>query len=285
MGTVALVARCKVNLKMLLVGACLLLFQIVPIFTLETFEISDGVYSFGGNAYFSMFIVTGDGVIVIEPVRTDHSKEMLKSIREITNEPIKYLFYSHNHWGHTAGGQVFKDEGATIIAHQDAYDWLKEHPREYIVLPDETWTGKKDITLDKVTPNSVGFTVMPDFDVDEWKRTLGEYLNIDFEKAVYSHNNNPDAIKGGDKEDIKRFKEFLEDIEEGIEKEIAKGTNPFAVPSTLKLPKYKDWVHYDDWLEMNIWAVFLKDHMGPYLRKSPKLLKPKKFGGIKAIFG
>ena len=141
------------------------------------------------------------------------------------------------------------------------------------LLPD----AKVAYIADNVTPNRVGFTIMPDFDVDEWKRTLGEYLDIDFDKAVYSHNNNPDAIKGGDKEDIKQFKEFLEDIQEGIEKEIAEGTNPFAVPSILNLPKYKDWAQYDDWLEMNIWAVFL--------RKSPKLLKPKKFCGIKAIFG
>merc|ERR1712123_121640 len=305
MGTVALVARCKVNLKMLLVGACLLLFQIVPIFTLETFEISDGVYSFGGNAYFSMFIVTGDGVMVIEPVRTDHSKEMLKSIREITNEPIKYLFYSHNHWDHTAGGQVFKDEGATIIAHQDAYDWLKEHPREDIVLPDKTWTGKKVITLgkvtlqlryfglnhglgntmfllpaakvayiaDNVTPNSIGFTVMPDFDIKEWERTLGEYLELDFEKAIYSHNNNPEPVKGGDKEDVMQVKEYLKDIRDGIHAELKKGTNPFKIPETLKLPKYKNWVHYDEWLEMNIWAVFLDEHMGPYLARAPRMIK------------
>ena len=263
-----------------------------------------------------MFIVTGEEVMVIEPVNTPHAREMLQSIRNITSQ---YLFYSHNHWDHTAGGQVFKDEGATIISHQDAYDWIKDNPREDIVLPDKTWSGKqKDITLgnvklelhyfglnhglgntlflvpaakvayiaDNVTPNSIGFTVMPDFNIKQWQRTLGEYLDVDFNKAVYSHSNNPDAIKGGDKEDIEQFKQFLEDIREGIDAELKKGTNPFAIPATLKLPKYKDWVHYDEWLEMNIWAVFLDDHMGPYLARSPKALKPrKKFGSIKAIFG
>ena len=66
-----------------------MLLQVLPSFTQETFEISDGVYSFAsGGSYFSMFIVTGDGVIVIEPIRTEHSKQMLEAIQNITSEPI-----------------------------------------------------------------------------------------------------------------------------------------------------------------------------------------------------
>ena len=99
------------------VGVCLLLLQVLPS-TQETYEISDGVYSFAsGGSYFSMFIVTGTGVMVIE-----HSKQMLEAIQNITSEPIKYLFYSHNHCDHIGGGQVFKDVGATIIPHEEAYD-------------------------------------------------------------------------------------------------------------------------------------------------------------------
>ena len=295
---------------------------VVPSFGYEIYEVSEGVFSFTNDQiYTSMFIVTGEGVMVIEPVRLSHSKLMLQAIRNITSEPIKYLFYSHNHWDHTRGGQVFKDVGATIIAHEEAYDWLVDNPSQDIVLPDETWSGKqKDITLgevtlelryfganhglgntvfllpaakvvyiaDNVTPNSIGFTVMPDFDIKEWERTLGEYLELDFEKAIYSHNNNPEPVKGGDKEDVMQVKEYLKDIRDGIHAELKKGTNPFKIPETLKLPKYKNWVHYDEWLEMNIWAVFLDEHMGPYLARAPKMIKAhptKSWGSIKAIFG
>ena len=89
----------------MLVGSflLLLLLQILPSFSYQTFEIADGVYSFASDgSYFSMFIVTGDGVIVIEPIRTEHSKQMLEAIRNITSEPVKYLFYSHNHWDHVS---------------------------------------------------------------------------------------------------------------------------------------------------------------------------------------
>jgi len=296
--------------------ASFLLLPILSTYSYQTYEISDGVFSFTDDgAYISMFVVTGDGVMVIEPVRLDHSRLMLQAIRNITSEPVKHLFYSHNHWDHAAGGQVFKDVGATIIAHEDAYDWLVANPGPDVILPDEKWSGKqKDITLgrvtmelryfganhglgntvflipsakvafiaDNVTPNRVGFATMPDFNIKQWERSLGEYLELDFEKAIYSHNNNPEPIKGGDKEDIAEMKQYIKDIRDGIHAEFKKGTNPFLIPSTLKLPKYKDWVGYEQWLTMNIWAVLLDEHMGPYLNRTPKKIKKK---GIWAIFG
>lgn len=108
-----------------------------------------GVYAYTtGGAYISMFIITTDGLMVIDPMNKGHSEQMLVEIRKITNAPIKYLFYSHNHYDHAKGGQVFKDEGATIVAHIDAYDYIKDNPSEDLVLPDMKWTGDRfDLTL------------------------------------------------------------------------------------------------------------------------------------------
>ena len=75
-----------------------------------------------------MFIVTKEGVMVIDPMNAKHARNMLTEIRNITDAPIKYLFYSHNHWDHISGGQVFKDEGACIIAHSDAEKFMKANP-------------------------------------------------------------------------------------------------------------------------------------------------------------
>ena len=73
-------------------------------------KITDGVYAFTSNGqYVSMFIVDPEEVMVIEPVNVKHSQQMLMEIRKITQAPIKYLFYSHNHYDHAKGGQVWKD--------------------------------------------------------------------------------------------------------------------------------------------------------------------------------
>ena len=119
-----------------------------------TVKVADNVYSYGNPAmaYFSMFVVTDNGVMAIEPVNTSHSQGLLQAIQSVTDQPIRYLLHSHNHWDHSAGGQVFKDEGATIIAHVEAYDWMRANPHADVALPDESWGGpRSDIVLGGTT--------------------------------------------------------------------------------------------------------------------------------------
>ena len=116
---VDMMAHCVANLvALLLLSASSVLGQG------ETAKITDGVYAFNLGAvelpYTSMFVVTGNGVMVVDPINSNSARVMLQEIRKITNEPIRYVFYSHDHWDHTSGGQVFKNEGAEIIAHTDA---------------------------------------------------------------------------------------------------------------------------------------------------------------------
>ena len=115
----------------------------------ETREVAPNVYSFTSTGFIvSMFMVTSEGVIVIDPMKPEHAEAMLTSIRNITDAPIKYLIYSHNHYDHVEGGQVFKDKGATIISHVDAYDYLKANPKEGVLLPDNNWIGEQfNLTL------------------------------------------------------------------------------------------------------------------------------------------
>ena len=97
----------------------------------HTVEVAEGVYAWGSppSGYFSMFVVTSNGVMVVDPANLHHSQGLLQAIRQVTDEPIRYLFHSHNHWDHSFGGQVFRDEGATIIAHHKAVEWMNEPPR------------------------------------------------------------------------------------------------------------------------------------------------------------
>jgi glyoxylase-like metal-dependent hydrolase (beta-lactamase superfamily II) len=87
-----------------------------------------------------MFIVTSQGVIATDPVaygKPEASVQYVAEIRKITNQPIKYLIYSHHHFDHIAGGKPFKDAGATIIAHRRAAERLKVLQDPATPLPDE----------------------------------------------------------------------------------------------------------------------------------------------------
>ena len=115
----------------------------------ESREVAPNVYSFTADGFsISMFMITSEGVMVIDPMNVYQSETMLAEIRKITDAPIKYLFYSHNHWDHTKGGKVFKDEGATIISHIDAQEFIKANPSEDLLVPDKNWVGERyDVSL------------------------------------------------------------------------------------------------------------------------------------------
>ena len=288
------------NLRRLFIGSIVILsamLTINPAFAAmaeHTIKVDDGVYAYGDPAggYTSMFVVTGDGVIVLEPINTGHSKAMLSAIRSVTDQPIRYLLHSHNHWDHSGGGQVFRDAGATIVAHVEAYEWMKANPNKDMALPDESWAGnRKNILLggttvelnylgmnhglgmtvfrlprekivfiaDIVTPDRLLFTIVPDFNIKQWVRSLREIEAMDFKTAVFTHGK-----VVGTKKDVTANREFIEDLRSAIHAEFKKGTNPFSIPNVVKLPKYQDWAMYDEWLTMNAWRLLLDDYMGPF---------------------
>ncbi|MFV9616162.1 MAG: MBL fold metallo-hydrolase [Gammaproteobacteria bacterium] len=262
----------------------------------HVWKVADDVYRYGNpsHGYFSMFVVTDEGVIAIDPMNTLHAKGMLKAIKNITDKPVRYLLHSHNHWDHSKGGQVFRDQGAKIIAHKKAVEWMKGNPHPELVLPDEAWSGmRKDIVLggkvielhylgmnhglgmtafvlpkenmayiaDIVTPNRMLFSIA-DFNFKEWTRTLTKLETMNFQQAIFSHSHAKQAT--GTKKDIIQTREFIEDLQAAILAEFKKGTSFYAMPTTLKLPKYEHWDFYNEWLSINIWNFMFQMEMGPF---------------------
>lgn len=263
-----------------------------------TREIADNVYSFSADGeYYSMFVVTDEGVMVFETANTTHSTAMLDSIRSITEQPVKIAFQSHNHWDHASGGKVFHDLGIDTLAHAEAAEWMIANPGQDMVPPKQTWDGsRKDYTLggvtvelhylgmnhgagmtvfvlpsldlayiaDIVTPNRLPFTVMPDFNPREWERSLSEILELDFERAVFSHNEHNEPLDGGTKNDVVLQLQFLRDLRAGFWTALKGGTNPMMIASALELPQYEQWVGYKEWLSINVWRIMGDEFMGPF---------------------
>ncbi len=264
-----------------------------------TQEIAPGVYSFGsGNGYHSMFLVTDEGVAVFETISSDHGKKMIEAIRGVTDQRIKYAMHSHNHWDHASGGGVFQEAGAKTVMHSLAAKFIAEVPGQDTSPPNIVWDGNRhDIVIggvtvqlhylglnhgvgmtvfvipekrvayiaDLVTPNRVGFNVMPDFNIGEWERSLGEILELDFDVAVCSHTelSAEEAPMGCTKTHVEEERQFLRDLRNAIFAEFKKGTPGEQIPGAVELPQYAEWAHYDDWLEMNTWSVMLDIFMGP----------------------
>jgi len=261
-----------------------------------TTEVADNVYSYGNPqmGYFSMFVVTKEGVAVFETVNSNHSQGMLAAIQQITDKPIRKVFHSHNHWDHSAGGKVFQDVGAKTIAHHQAYEWMVKNPHPDMAVPSKFWKGsKKRIKMgdtkielhflgmnhglgmtvfvlpekriayiaDLVTPNRVLFTIVPDFNIKPFVASLKKIETLDFDYAVYSHSH---ASSFEPKSWVTTTHEFISDIRSAIYAEFEKGTPFGMIPNVIDLPDYSGLAMYNEWLHMNVWRIMLDDVMGPF---------------------
>lgn len=68
----------------------------------------------GGNIAVS---AGDDGVFLIDDQMKPFSEELLTTIREISDAPIRFVINTHYHFDHTGGNEVMDGEGAVIVAH------------------------------------------------------------------------------------------------------------------------------------------------------------------------
>ncbi len=94
----------------------------------ETTQVADGVYSFRFFFHNSIFIVTDRGVIATDPISPRAAGTMMAEIKKVTDQPVKFVVYSHEHWDHISGGQVFKDAGARFISQANCVPEFKKKP-------------------------------------------------------------------------------------------------------------------------------------------------------------
>src|SRR6266545_851054 len=121
-----------------------------PPFETTKVEGTDNVYIFRNVNHQSMFIVTKAGVIATDPIaygRPTGGQSYVDEIKKVTNQPIKYLIYSHHHYDHIAGGKAFKDAGATVIAHKRAKERLALLKDPNTPLPDQVVGDRRTINL------------------------------------------------------------------------------------------------------------------------------------------
>lgn len=84
------------------------------------------------------FIVTDSGVVVIDALASPAQGELLvKTIRSVTAQPIRWLVLTHHHPDHHFGAIVLRRAGARVIAHPDVSTGVDEQSRE---AAESAWT-------------------------------------------------------------------------------------------------------------------------------------------------
>jgi glyoxylase-like metal-dependent hydrolase (beta-lactamase superfamily II) len=201
-------------------------------------EIRDGVYWVSVGWYDCMFVVTGNGVVVLDAPPAV-GERLLQAIEDVTTEPVTHLIYSHWHADHVGAAAMF-DPSVTIVAHEHTRELLARFPDRYRPLPTQTFTT--DATLEvggvKVELSYKGqnhcdgniFTYLPaqkvlaaidiaspawvtfrDCDSSEnlsgWEEAHHQVLGYDFDTLISGH-----VSRLGNHDDVEEGIEYVDDI-------------------------------------------------------------------------
>ena len=263
--------------------------QNAPATSTKKVDGTDNVYIFRYGNHQAMFVVTPQGVIATDPISYQRpAKPYIDAIKAVTDKPIKYVIYSHHHYDHIAGGQPFKELGATFIAHRRAKERLLELKKQNalladVVIPDQVVDDKKTIKLGGTTLGliyvgrnhsdnslvmrlpkeklvfvvdfapieSVQFRNIPDNASPlEYIDSLKKLAALDWDRLIPGHPNAGGRL--GTKKDVQDDIAYMEDLSSEVKKAADAGKCFDTAMKEVKLPKYEKWANYDASLPANV---------------------------------
>jgi glyoxylase-like metal-dependent hydrolase (beta-lactamase superfamily II) len=253
----------------------------------DVVQFADDTYAFVSSGYISLFIVTSEGEIATDPGSQsgpERAEAYRAAIASVTDQPVRFLVYSHHHADHATGGEVFA-ETATFVSHQNAVDRIASFDDPRTPVPELAFSDQMTIALgdvsveliytgrnhsdssivlhypergilfavDFIPVDALPFQTLPDAYPDEWIESLRWIEdNLEFETLVPGHPPLP-----GTKADVGEMRQYLEDLmaavraaqEQGLEDNSAEMVE--AVRQELE-PAYGAWGMFEDWLPLNI---------------------------------
>ncbi len=229
-------------------------------------EIAGGLYWVTEGFYQSIFLTTGEGVILVD-APPSIGPNLAAAIADVTEEPVTHMVYTHHHADHIGGAAQFA--GITIVAHEDTADLLVRSDDPNRPLPTVTFADSYTLTVGTQTleltypgnnhePGNIivhapaqrvlmvidivfpGWVSFPDLavaeDVPGFVALHDTILAYDFETFVGGH-----LTRLGTREDVETSRAYIQDIQ----------TNAAMALQTVDLAAIAAEVGYD-----NPWALF-----------------------------
>ncbi len=127
-----------------------------------------GTYANSGHNNNLSFVVTDNGVLVVNAGDNYQlAKALHGEIKKITDQPVRYVVLENGQGHAMLGSNYWKEQGAVVIAHEDAKHEIEAQSFELlrvmkeraldkaagteVVLPDETFTDKRVIEMGNET--------------------------------------------------------------------------------------------------------------------------------------
>jgi glyoxylase-like metal-dependent hydrolase (beta-lactamase superfamily II) len=93
----------------------------------EIGRLTGDVYYARMDDYLSVFMVTTEGIILVEPIGSEFAMWLRGELAQRFKVPVRYVIYSHSHWDHASGGAIYADT-ARFVGHQNLVALLAMPP-------------------------------------------------------------------------------------------------------------------------------------------------------------
>lgn len=229
-----------------------------------------------------LVLVTTEGALVIDPAMSCTSGWLKDEIKKRFNVPVKYLVYTHAHADHVSGGQIFQQDGATVIANQRAVEPIVGEKLPTAVpdkVFDENMTitlGGEEVRLHRVAPshsNSMVMVYFPgykalqctdvcesksmpyndflDFYYDGWVETLDWVIKQDVDVIDVGH------YSPAKKEDIVAERNYIVDLHRQVLDLVRAGQSWDELYRNVKFsPEVQSWTAFSTMKTLNILGMY-----------------------------
>lgn len=251
-----------------------------------TRQLAENVYLFRFAGHQSLFVTTPEGVIATDPIsqrRPQAAQAYMQEIRRVSQAPIRFLIYSHHHYDHIAGGQPFKEAGATVLAHRNAKARLESLRRPDVVPVDEAvgdegrvielggmrvelhYVGRNHsdnslvlllprqrilFAVDFIPIETLNWRDMPDSYLPDWFDSLDRVLAMEWDSLAPGHPYAGGRL--GTKDDVRNLKQYMTDLRDAVRTAESEGRCYDTAIREIKLPRYERWGNYETYLPGNV---------------------------------
>ncbi len=239
------------------------------------------MYLFRHQSHQAIFIVTPNGVIVTDPTSLDAATWLKAKIATLTDQPVRYVIYSHHHNDHITGGSVFAGT-ARFVSHTASRPKILQAADPSTPVPDLTFTDRMAIDLggkhveliytdknhsdnslvvllpqnrllfavDFIPVETVAYRALPDAYPDDWIESLKQVERLDFDTLVPGHG------KVGKQEHVRLFREYLQALRSAVSEQVQNGASLDEAKKAVRLPQYEQWYGYTAWFTENVEGLY-----------------------------
>jgi glyoxylase-like metal-dependent hydrolase (beta-lactamase superfamily II) len=233
-------------------------------------ELKPGVFMITEGAYESVFVTTGEGVVLFD-APPSFAQHIGQAIAEKTSEPIVELVYSHIHVDHIGGAGLILQQNPKIeiLAEEGTAEFLREMKDPHRPVPTRTFKDHETLKLGSLKADMVvGHWHSPEGDllisipdkrfviaIDAFSAGASPFMNLDLTMNMHEYLKLFDRLQAMDfdvmvpghhstpatKQDVQIAKDYVTDVYDTVGRILAEDHQALRAQAVQKYGADNGW--------------------------------------------